>query len=345
MIVDHNKLQSDTWVSRGERPRRPGGEGRGLRLGGRRAATGNDVARARARRSPSSRERARAARSCSIADTRQGRRRLLHGAARPAASTRRRSTTSTPARPTAEEYERALAEISTRGSTGGSARSARPRSSWSRPEPPRARAAPRARRSGSSPPTARRSSSRPSASRASSRSTPTCARHRPGRVPRALPRPLLRVRHRRAGHGLAGRRDGARRPAAGRALLRLLPLDAPERADLQQRHRGHEGHLRRLARRDSSPAGPGHSHQSVRDISALGAMPGHGADRAVLASTRPRGGRLGGAARPRARLHPPRQRAVGARLRAAAAERARRRARGRSLREGERRRSSSRRGR
>ena len=30
------------------------------------------------------------------------------------------------------------------------------------------------------------------------------------------------------------------------------------------------------------PGGPGHSHQSVRDISALGAVPGHGADRAVL---------------------------------------------------------------
>ena len=30
------------------------------------------------------------------------------------------------------------------------------------------------------------------------------------------------------------------------------------------------------------PGGPGHSHQSVRDISALGAMPGHGAGRAVL---------------------------------------------------------------
>ena len=89
-----------------------------------------------------------------------------------------------------------------------------------------------------------------------------------------VPGPLRRVRHRRAGHGVAGGRHGAGRAAAGRPLVRLLPLDPPERADLQQRHRG--------ARRSSTsgslagllPGGPGHSHQSVRDISALGAMPG-----------------------------------------------------------------------
>jgi transketolase len=75
---------------------------------------------------------------------------------------------------------------------------------------------------------------------------------------------------------------------AGRPLVRLLPLDAAERADLQQRDRGHEGDLRRLAGR-ARPGRPGHSHQSVRDISALGADARHGADRAVLgAESRPR---------------------------------------------------------
>ena len=66
------------------------------------------------------------------------------------------------------------------------------------------------------------------------------------------------------------------------------------------------------------PGGPGHSHQSVRDISALGAMPGHGADRArqrARGAARRGVGRPGG---PRARLHPARVRAVGPRLRAPA---------------------------
>ena len=50
------------------------------------------------------------------------------------------------------------------------------------------------------------------------------------------------------------------------------------------------------------PGGPGHSHQSVRDIATLGAVPGHGPDRAVLrgrdgagdaSSALTRGARLG----------------------------------------------------
>ena len=39
------------------------------------------------------------------------------------------------------------------------------------------------------------------------------------------------------------------RPAAGRALVRLLPVDARQRADLQQRDRAHEDHLHGDARR------------------------------------------------------------------------------------------------
>ena len=66
------------------------------------------------------------------------------------------------------------------------------------------------------------------------------------------------------------------------------------------------------------PGGPGHSHQSVRDISALGAVPGHGADRAVL---RGRGARrrVDWAVHraPGLGLPAARQRAVGARLRPA----------------------------
>ena len=126
------------------------------------------------------------------------------------------------------------------------------------------------------------------------------ARHRARRLPRAVPGPLLRVRHRRAGHGLAGRDDGAGRPAAGRALLRLLPLHAAERADLQQRDRALEGDLRRLARRPRSRrAGPlapvGARHLRARRDA------GDGADRAVLRERGAGGRRLGGPPRARAR--------------------------------------------
>ena len=49
------------------------------------------------------------------------------------------------------------------------------------------------------------------------------------------------------------------------------------------------------------PGGPGHSHQSVRDISALGAVPGHGAARAREPARGPRGGPTGRWTRPRGR--------------------------------------------
>ena len=78
---------------------------------------------------------------------------------------------------------------------------------------------------------------------------------RPRRRPRlGLPRPRLRargipdrfieVRHRRAGHGLDGRRARAPGAAARRQLVRVLPRLAGERADLQRRQRGRADRLR-----------------------------------------------------------------------------------------------------
>ena len=70
---------------------------------------------------------------------------------------------------------------------------------------------------------------------------------RPGVVRQALSRALHRVRHRRAGHGVDGRRHGAARRAAGRPLVRLLPGGAAQRADLQPVQRALEGRLRGVA--------------------------------------------------------------------------------------------------
>ena len=95
VIVDHNKVQSDTWVSAGQRPRRPRGEAARVRLGGGDAATATTCARSRttlaalegeARPRAVDREHA------------QGRRRLVHGAARPARRPTPRCTATTRAR-------------------------------------------------------------------------------------------------------------------------------------------------------------------------------------------------------------------------------------------------------
>ncbi len=72
-------------------------------------------------------------------------------------------------------------------------------------------------------------------------------RHRAHPLPRGPPGTLHRMRHRRAGHGVAGGRPGVAGPAAGGAFVRLLPHGAGERTDLQQRHGAHEDHLRGLA--------------------------------------------------------------------------------------------------
>ena len=71
-----------------------------------------------------------------------------------------------------------------------------------------------------------------------------------------------------------GRRAGARRDAARRPLVRLLPDAARQRAGLQQRHRAHEGASTRGFLAGIVPGGPGHSHQSVRDIALMGSVPG-----------------------------------------------------------------------
>ena len=63
--------------------------------------------------------------------------------------------------------------------------------------------------------------------------------------------------------------------------------------------------------------GPGHSHQSVRDIAAPRRDAGHGADRAVLRARGARGGRGGPSTGEGPGVHPARQRALGPRLRAA----------------------------
>ena len=81
VIVDHNKLQSDTWVSQvsdlGDLER----EGGGVRLGGRRAATATTSTRSR-RRSRTLRGSEPDRPKLLVADTLKGARRRVHGAAR-----------------------------------------------------------------------------------------------------------------------------------------------------------------------------------------------------------------------------------------------------------------------
>ena len=255
VIVDRNRVQSDTWVDAGQRPRRPRGRRR-ARSAGRSPAATATTPQSLARRHSSAGGR-RSGRRSSSRDTKKGGGvSFMEPRDAPAARRTRRCTTTTSARRRRSEYAQAVEEV--RRAPGRAARAAR-------------RSARRARGGGA----ARASAARPSTASGSSRlrrgagrgGGARAAAGRPRRrpasstagsidVPRALPRALLRVRHRRAGHGLAGRGDGARRAPAGRPLLRLLPLHAPERADLQQRDRGDEGHLRRLARRPRARAAP-----------------------------------------------------------------------------------------
>ncbi len=86
----------------------------------------------------------------------------------------------------------------------------------------------------------------------------------------------------------------------GRPLVRLLPRAARERADLQQRHRAHEGDLRRLAGRHR-PRRPGALAPVRPRHRADGLAPGRGADRAGHRRRGARGGALGGARGDRAR--------------------------------------------
>ena len=70
---------------------------------------------------------------------------------------------------------------------------------------------------------------------------------RAGVLREAISRALRGVRHRRAGHGVDGGRHGASRRAARRPLVRLLPGGAAQRADLQPGQRAFQGGLRGIA--------------------------------------------------------------------------------------------------
>ena len=89
----------------------------------------------------------------------------------------------------------------------------------------------------------------------------------------AYPGALPRVRHRRAGHGLD------RRGLARHGLLPVVNSFASflaSRANEQIYNQASEGakvDLRPVTTQGSSPPGPGKSHQSLRDISLLGALP------------------------------------------------------------------------
>ena len=307
----------------GQRPRRPGGEIQGVRLGGRAlrrprpAHVLADAEGAAVRGAAEDRDRAHA----------QGRRRLVHGAGGEPAADGDRALRLPLRRPELRRVraghgrdrgapERAAARHG--GRPGRARRGGAAGASLGAEGAPDARQGRRLRagdrRAGGEGAAARRPRCRPA------------ARLRPRHLPRALPGALLRVRDRRAGHGLPGRRDGARRAVAGRPLVRLLPVDAAERADLQQRDRGHEDHLRGLAgrartgrSRPLAPVRPRHLRARRR--------PGHVADRAVHGGRARGGARLGGAPRARVGLPAPRERSVGARFRPAGGRRGRPRAR------------------
>jgi transketolase len=82
-----------------------------------------------------------------------------------------------------------------------------------------------------------------------------------------------RVWHRGAAHGVCRWWNGARGTPAGGALVCLLPLTrANEHIYNNATERTKIIYTATLA--GLVPAGPGHSHQSVRDISAIGSIPG-----------------------------------------------------------------------
>ena len=254
-IVDHNKLQTDR-PSRRSGARRPRGEVAELRLV-RRRCDGHDCVDAGARRSrtsASSRDRPKAADRA----TRSRAGRVVHGAparargrtaARIAGTRGRRTTT----------LQRARAEL--RGRIGERVCGARPR----RLALERCAARRRARESlegesaseaGAATEARRQDEFVAEAygealvalGRAASRDRRARRRSR-----RRLPHARLRVRYpdRFIENGIAEQdmvsmaaRPRAARAAAGRELVRELPRVARERADLQQRERGLEDHLR-----------------------------------------------------------------------------------------------------
>ena len=82
------------------------------------------------------------------------------------------------------------------------------------------------------------------------------ARYRPDSILGAVSGTVHRVWDRRTGHGLAGGRARTPGIAAGRTLVCLFPLDQAQRTDIQQRHRAPAHRLCRLAGRAAS-RGPG----------------------------------------------------------------------------------------
>ncbi len=172
VIVDHNKLQSDTWVAAGQRPRRPRGA-RSRAFGWAVArCDGNDLARVRGDARRRCATRRATARSCSIADTVKGAGVSFMEPHDLPHDRRPRSTASTPARRAPTSTSAALAELREPPERAAGALGAEPvaldeaRAAEHRPAPPSAPAARRRLRRG-----ARRAGR--ARSRGSSRSTPT----------------------------------------------------------------------------------------------------------------------------------------------------------------------------
>ena len=288
MIVDHNKLQSDTWVDAGQRPRRPRGArcaAFGWAVGALRRAT---TCAALAATLEELRRRERAGRSCSSRDTLKGARRLVHGAARRSRSRAPRSTPSTRARPTPEAYERGARRSSRRGWTSGSRGSG---AGAVELVSARAGAAPGRRRRSPQRLVARlrRGARRAGGARAAARR----ARRRPrARTPGWSPF-RERFPERFFECGIAEQDMVSQAGAMALAgllpvvpLVRLLPLDARRTSrSTTTRPRGRRsstlGSLAGLV-----PGGPGPLAPVRARHRAARARAGHGADRAVLRGTR-----------------------------------------------------------
>ena len=261
----------------GQRPRRPRGEVRARSAGRWRAATVTTCARSPGR---STRARGRrAGRRSSIAHTLKGGGvSFMEPHELPLTDTALYGYHS--GAPTADEYERGVEEIRAR-LDGRLERLGAAPVELVEAEPPEHVPATSVRQR-LVPPTARRSSSRRSASRGWSPSTPTSA------TTAASSTSASGIPDRFFECGIAEQDMVSQ--AGAMALAGLLPVVhsfacfLSTRPNEQIYNNATEGskviYVGSLA--GIVPGGPGHSHQSVRDISALGAMPGHGADRAVL---------------------------------------------------------------
>ncbi len=310
-IVDHNKIQSDTWVEHVSDLGDLEAKGRAFGWAVARC-DGNDMAAlsqhahraARAQREPPE-----------AADRRhgQGRGRGDLHAARAGASPARRCTPTTRARRPRSSTAIAIAELVTK--LAATARP-RPRAAGGRGAAPRRR---RRRRRSSSTPTAARCW--PPADRREDLVALDADLYLDcGLIPfrGAHPGPLRRVRHRRDGHGLPGRHAGARAascrsctrsPASSRRAPASRSTTTPPRARRSSTAASWPG---------SSPAGRATRTSPIRDIALMGSVPGHDVPGARHA--RPRRARCveyavdeaTGPGLPALRL-----RAVGARLRAA----------------------------